>query len=378
MAQDLHVTPVSTESDLLRFIQFPFRLYRDDPNWTPPLIEERRDFLDPAKNPFFEHARARLFLATRGADLVGAVASVVDDNHNAVHNERMGAFGFFETIDDQAVADALLEAAEDWARDQGMTIMRGPMNFSINQEVGLLVDGFDSPAFIMNTYNPPYYPRLIEKRGYGKAMDMYAYVYDIATSLANAPSKLFNAAEKAVHNAGIRIRPVDMRHFDREVEILKEVYRRGWEKNWGAVPMTDREIEHLAAGLKPLVDPSIVFLAEGADGQPAGVSLAMPDVHQALRWSGGGHMWPLGLPKFLWHRRKVNQARVLILGTVEEYRGRGIDAYFTAETARRALERGYRRMECSWILETNVMMNRMLERLGGDRYKTYRIYERAL
>ena len=327
MSQDLHVTSVSTQSDLLRFIQFPFWLYRNDPNWTPPLIEERRDFLDPAKNPFFEHARAQLFLATRGADLVGTVAAVVDDNHNAVHNERMGAFGFFETIDDQTVTDALLGTAEDWVRDQGMTIMRGPMNFSINQEVGLLIEGFDSPAFVMMTHNPPYYRSLIEKRGYSKAMDLYAWVYDIATSLANAPSKLFHAAEKAAHNAGITIRPIDMRQFDREVGILKEVYRRAWEKNWGAVAMTDHEIEHLAAGLKPLVDPSIVFVAEAADGTPAGVSLAMPDVHQALRWSGGGHMWPLGLPKFLWHRRKIDRARVLILGTVEEYRGLGIDAW---------------------------------------------------
>jgi GNAT superfamily N-acetyltransferase len=256
--------------------------------------------------------------------------------------------------------------------------MRGPLNFSVNQEVGMLISGFDTPPFIMMTHNPAYYPALVEARGYVKAMDLYAYVYDIAESLANAPVKLFHAAEKAVHNSGLRIRPIDMRHFDREVEIMKEVYNQGWEKNWGAVPMTDAEIEHLAAGLKPMLDPHIVFIAESADGRPAGVSIAMPDLHQALRWSGGGHMWPLGLPKFLWRRRQINRARVLILGTVEEYRGRGIDAYFTAETARRALERGYKQMECSWILETNTMMNRMLERIGGNRHKIYRIYERTL
>jgi GNAT superfamily N-acetyltransferase len=303
---------------------------------------------------------------------------VVDDNHNRVHEERMGAFGFFDCINDQETADALLETAESWARAQGQTIMRGPLNFSVNQEVGMLISGFDTPPFIMMTHNPAYYPALVEARGYVKAMDLYAYVYDIAESLANAPVKLFHAAEKAVHNSGLRIRPIDMRHFDREVEIMKEVYNQGWEKNWGAVPMTDAEIEHLAAGLKPMLDPHIVFIAESADGRPAGVSIAMPDLHQALRWSGGGHMWPLGLPKFLWRRRQINRARVLILGTVEEYRGRGIDAYFTAETARRALERGYKQMECSWILETNTMMNRMLERIGGNRHKIYRIYERTL
>ena len=378
MTQAIQVFPVATKSELLRFVEFPFGLYRNDPNWVPPLIEERTAFFDPAKNPFFAHARFQLFLARRGAELVGTVGAVVDDNHNAVHDERMGAFGFLETIDDQDVAGALLDAAEDWARGQGMTIMRGPLNFSINQEVGALIDGFDDPPRIMMTYNPPYYPALIEGRGYAKAMDMYAYDFDVAYALANAPAKLFHAAEKAMHNAGISVRPVDMRRFDSEVEIMKEVYNRGWEKNWGAVPMTDHEIDHLVGGLKPMLDPNLLFVAEGKNGEPAGVSLSLPDLHQALLWSGGGHMWPLGLPKFLWHKRRINRARVLILGTVPEYRGRGIDAYFTAETARRALECGYKRMECSWILETNTMMNRMLERVGGARYKTYRVYERPL
>ena len=259
-----------------------------------------------------------------------------------------------------------------------MTTIRGPLNFSINQEVGALIDGFDDPPRIMMTYNPRYYPRLFESCGYAKVMDMYAYDFDIAYALEHAPAKLFHAAEKAVQNAGLTVRPLDMKHWDSELEIIKEVYTRGWEQNWGAVPMTEHEVDHLAASLKPMLDPNIIFMAEGKNGEPAGISLSMPDLHQALRWSGGGHMWPLGLPKFLWHKRRINQARVLILGTVPEYRGRGIDAYFTAETARRALERGYKRMECSWILETNTMMNRMLERVGGARYKTYRVYERPL
>jgi len=378
MPQAIQVVPIATKRDILNFVEFPFHLYRDDPNWVPPLIEERTAFVDPAKNPFFEHARIQLFLAQRGAELVGTIAAVVDDNHNAVHNEQMGSFGFFETVEDPEVAGALLTTAEGWARAAGMTIMRGPLNFSINQEVGCLIDGFDDPPRILMTYNPRYYPNLIEASGYAKAMDMYAYDFDIAYALANAPAKLFRAAEKAMHDAGITVRPIDMRHWDREVEIMKRVYNKGWEQNWGAVPMTDKEIEHLAASLKPMLDPNLLFVAEGQDGEPAGVSIAVPDLHQALLWSGGGHMWPLWLPKFLWHRRRINRARVLILGTVPEYRTRGIDAYFTAETARRALESGYKRMECSWILETNTMMNRMLERVGGTRYKTYRVYERPL
>ena len=378
MTQTIRVVPISGKKELLSFVEFPFKLYRGDPNWVPPLIEERVDFFNPAKNPFFEHARYQLFLAFRGPELVGTIGAVVDDNNNTVHDELAGVFGFFETIDDPEVAGALLATAEDWVRAQGMTLMRGPISFSINQEVGLLIDGFDDPPRVMMTYNPRYYPALIEGCGYAKAMDMFAYDYDIAYALEHAPAKLFHAAEKAMQNAGLRVRPLDMNHWDRELEIIKEVFNKGWEQNWGAVPMTEHEVDHLAASLKPVLDPNIIFMAEGKNGEPAGISLSLPDLHQALRWSGGGHMWPLGGPKFLWYKRRINQARVLILGTTPEYRGRGIDAYFTAETARRALERGYKRMECSWILETNTMMNRMLERVGGARYKTYRVYERPL
>jgi hypothetical protein len=378
MTGNLNIEQVKDKKDLLKLIEFPFALYRGDENWVPPLIEERRDFLDPKKNPYFEHARCQLFLARRDGELVGTIAATVDDNNNATHNERAGAFGFFETVNDQAVADALLDAAEAWVRAQGMTIMRGPLNFSINDEVGTLVEGFDSPPMIMMTYNPRYYPELITAHGYRQRMDMYAYLFDIAESLEKAPAKLFSVAEKAADGAGIRVRKIDMRRMDHEIALIKQVYNQAWARNWGAVPLTDHEIDHFAKGLIPLLDPNLVLVAETADGKPAGVSLGVPDVHQALRWSGGGHMWPLGLPKFLWHKRRVNQARLLIMGMIEEYRGLGADAIFYLETARAAVARGYKYMECSWILESNTMMNRILERLGGARYKTYRVYEKAL
>jgi len=228
------------------------------------------------------------------------------------------------------------------------------------------------------TYNPRYYPSLIEAHGYAKAMDVYAYTVDLAEGLRNAPQKMFSVAEKAAHKQGIRVRKIDVRHLDQEVELIKQVYNRAWERNWGFVPMTEAEIDHLANGLKAILDPNLLFVAETSDGTPVGVSIALPDVHQALRWSGGGHMWPFGLLKFLWHRRKVNQCRLLIMGMVPEYRGRGADAIFYVETARAALAHGYKRMEGSWILENNTMMNLIIERLGGVRYKTYRIYEKTL
>jgi hypothetical protein len=378
MSGQLRIEQVSDKRGILEFVEFPFKLYRGDPNWVPPLIEERRDFLDPNRNPFFEHARCQLFLARRGNALVGTIGAVVNDNHNAFHNEKAGAFSFFECINDQQVADMLLDTAEAWTREQGMSIMRGPLNFSTNDEIGTLVDGFDEPPVVMMTYNPRYYPSLIEAHGYGKAMDVYAYIMDLAERLQNAPQKFFDVAEKAAQKEGIRVRKFDLKRFDQEVALLKQVYNRAWERNWGFVPMTDAEIDHLADGMKAILDPNLLFIAETSDGTPVGVSIGVPDIHQALRWSGGGHMWPFGLLKFLWYRRKIDQARLLIMGMVPEYRGRGADAIFYVETARQALAHGYKRMEGSWILENNTMMNRILERAGGVRYKTYRIYEKPL
>ncbi len=372
------IEPVATRSGMTEYIKFPFKLHRDDPNWVPPLIEERLAYFDTTKNPLYEHARYQLFTARRGGELVGTIGAVVNDRHNLVHEELAGGWGFFECIDDEDVAAALLAAAEDWNRLQGMDTIRGPLNFSLNDEAGMLIDGFDTPPMVMMTHNPRYYPRLIEAAGYVKAMDLYAWLSEIEKGLAEAPQKLFRVAHKAVENQGLRVRKIDMKHFDQEVELIKAAYNGAWQRNWGFVPMTDHEIDHLAASLKPMIDPNLIFIAETEDGKPAGVSLTMPDLHQALKRSGGGHMWPFGLAKFMWHRRHIDQVRLMIMGMLEAYRGRGADAIFYLETAQEALRRGYKRLEGSWILETNTMMNQIIERLGGVRYKTYRIYEKRL
>jgi GNAT superfamily N-acetyltransferase len=209
-------------------------------------------------------------------------------------------------------------------------------------------------------------------------MDLYAYLNELEQDLKTAPPKVFRVADKVAEKEGIRLRHIDKKHLDRDVAIIKQVYNRAWEKNWGFVPMTDAEIDHLAKGLLPLIDTRLVFVAETADGEPVGVSLTVPDLHQALKRSGGGRMYPFGVLRFLWNRRKIDQVRLLIMGVVEKYRGRGIDAFFYVTTARKALEYGYQRVEGSWILETNTMMNRIIERLGGRRYRTYRIYEKSL
>lgn len=378
MSTTVSVEPVTDAKGILDFVRFPFKLYKGDPNWVPPFIEERRDFFDRAKNPFYEHARYQLFLARRDSEVVGTIGALINDNHNTFHEELTGGFGFFEAVNDPAVSNALLSAAEDWVRGQGMPVIRGPLNFSTNDECGTLVDGFDSPPMVMMTYNPRYYPDLIERHGYTKAMDLYAYMIELEHDLQAAPAKVFRVADKVAQKEGIRLRTIDPRHMDREIEIIKQVYNKAWDKNWGFVPMTEHEIDHLAKNLLPLIDKRLVFVAETAEGRPIGISLTVPDLHQALQRAGGGHMYPFGALKFMWHKRKINQARLLIMGVIDEYRGRGVDAFFYVTTARKALEYGYERVEGSWILETNTMMNRIIERLGGRRYKTYRLYEKAL
>jgi hypothetical protein len=377
----VQIEPVTDKKGIMELIEFPFKLYRDDPNWVPPFIEERRDLLDPKKNPFFEHSRIQFFLARRNGELVGTIGAIINDNHNTFHNEKAGGFGFFETIDDPEVAGALLHAAEDWLRKEGMTVVRGPMNPSTWDEWGLLIEGVDEPPVVMMPYNPHYYVKLIEDAGYHKAMDLYAWLGELDERLRNAPPKVFSAGQKATARHGITVRKARMKDFEKEVEIILKLTNEVWSKNWGFVPLTEHEAKHLAANLKMIIDPDLVLIAENREGEPVGYSLTLPDLHQILKKIGGGHMLPFGVLKFLWYRRQpklMRNIRLAMLGVKEGYRMHGIDGIFYVETARTALAKGYSRMEGSWILEVNTMMNRIIERLGATRYKTYRIYEKAL
>lgn len=382
-ASDVRVIPVETEEQRRAFVRFPWRLYRHDPYWVPPIFGDRLKLLTPGRHPFHEHARLQLFLAMAGREVVGTIGAIVNHRHNEVHGDSVGFFGFFEVVDDDAVAHALFDAASDWLREQGMTAIRGPENPSQNEECGLLVDGFDMPPVVMMPYNPRYYQGLIERAGFEKAQDLYAW--DIRTDIFDynvqkLPAKFLRVAEQARQREGLVVRKIDLKQFDQEVERAKVIYNSAWEKNWGFVPMTDHEIEHLGQELKMILDPDLVYLAE-VDGRPAGISLGVPDVNQALiRARPQPNTWslPLTLLKFLWYRRRIDAFRLMIMGVVPEYRTMGIDAVFYVETAREAFRKGYRRCEMSWILESNEMMNRIIERLGGRIYKTYRLYEKPL
>ncbi|QWK10606.1 MAG: GNAT family N-acetyltransferase [Thermoflexus hugenholtzii] len=376
----LTIQECRTTAERRAFVTFPWRVYRNDPHWVPPLISERMAFFDPQRNPFYQHAEVALFMARRDGEPVGTIAALINHQHNAFHNEQVGFFGAFEVLPDREAAHALLATARDWVRERGMTALRGPATFSTNEECGLLIEGFDDPPRILMAYNPPYYRDFIERFGFQKAMDLYAY--ELTVEVFNWPEKLVRVVEKLKSRAKFRVRPGNIRRFREELDRIKKVYNSAWERNWGFVPLTDAEIEHMAAQLIRFVDPDLVFIAE-VDDEPIGFSLTLPDLNQALRKAyprpGVPEWWTLIKLLYYWKvRRVVDTIRVLAMGVVESWRAQGVSALFYYETAKAALPKGYRRAEMSWILENNLMMNRDIRTMGGRLYKIYRMYELPL
>jgi GNAT superfamily N-acetyltransferase len=379
---EVHISPVRSDSDLMAFITFPWEVYRGNPYWVPPLLGERRGFLDRTRNPFFQHGRAEYFLARRGERLVGTIAAFTNDLYNQFQRVNTGFFGFFEVLEDPEAAAALLSTAEDWARKAGHTSILGPAQFSTNDECGLLVDGFDDPPRILMTYNPPRYRTYLETAGYRTAMNLWAYSLAIADFIRNKPEKLERVTAKVLERGKLSVRRLDMKRFDRELEGIKKIYNRSWERNWGFVPMTDPEFDRMAEELKPLLDPDLVIVVERGE-EMVGFGLTLPDLNAPLRLAYPRPSTPetLTMLKMLWHwkvRRRYEWLRVFALGVLPEYRGRGVDGLMYLETAKSAVPKGYKYAEMSWILETNDMMNRAIRSLGGTVYKTYKMYDKAL
>jgi GNAT superfamily N-acetyltransferase len=374
---DVTVTPVESAADREAFIQFPYALYKDDPNWVPPLVMERRDFLDPKKNAWFEFGSVELFLARRGGKVVGRVAAVNDPRYNQFHETQVGWFGMFECVDDVDVARALLDAAAGWLKSQGFGQMMGPANFSSNYEFAALAEGFDSPPVVMMPYNPRYYLALYEACGLSKAKDLYAWEH---SSAVPPPEKVARIAEKMRQREGIVVRPVRLEDYEAEVRRIKDIYNAAWEKNWGFVPMTEREFDQMAKEMKAIVKPELLLIAE-VNGEPVAFSMTIPDANVAFKAAGGRLTrfgLPVGLVKLVLAARKIRRLRLITLGIKEGYRRRGIDAILYLDTLRTARELGYTGGEISWTLEDNHLVNRAIESMGGRRYKTYRVYQRAV
>lgn len=371
------VYPVTTSADKLAFIRSQWNFYRGDANFVPPIIADRKKLLDTEKNPFYKHAEIQLFLARRNSEAVGRIAAITNALHNEIHRDNIGFFGFFECENNPQTAAALFVAAEDWLRKRGKTHIRGPVNPSMNDECGLLIDGFDEPPMILTTYNPRYYASLISEAGFEKAKDLFAYILDNNDYINDKVRRIINALRE---RSQISIRSVNFknkRQFNLDVATLKEIYNAAWQPNWGFVKMTNEEFDFLAADLKQVANPDYALILE-ISGKPAGFALAIPDINQVLIHNKNG-----SLPGALWHlltkRKRINQVRIIVLGMLPEYQRSGGDAALYFEIGERGFKNGNQRGEASWILEDNIMMNRALQQtMKGTVYKTYRIYEKPL
>lgn len=373
----IRIEPVRTARDLRRFIRLPWRIYVRDPHWVPPLVWEQKKLLDRSRHPFHKHAEVEYFLAWKGARLAGRIAAVLNHRHIDFHQEQTGHFGFFETENDPGVAAALFLAAEKWLAERGMDSIVGPMNFTTNDEShspGILIDGFETPPFILMAHGRPYYRNLLEGAGYKKDMDLLAYLI----STDQPPERITKAVARIEAGIlGLDIRQIDLKRLPEEVAIVQEIYNSAWERNWGFVPLTEAEIAHLAKELKPIIEPRYALIA-AIHGKPVGFSLTLPDFNQAL-CHANGRLFPLGLAKILWHARHIDRARAFALGLKPEARDKGIDVIFYLKAFEAARTLGHTRGgECSWILEENWKMRRALEKVGAQVYKTYRVYRKRL
>jgi len=368
----IDVRPVAGRGDFRRFIDYAYERNAGDPHWIPPLRISEHERLTPKKNPFFAHADVELLLARRGGAVVGRIAAIDDRLHEAAHHDNTAMFGFFEAADADA-SRALLDAAEAWARRRGRARLLGPVNPSLNESAGLLIDGFDTDPMVMMPHNPREYAAFIEECGYRKVKDLFAWLYDLA---GEPPPVVARLAERVRTREQLVVRPLNLKEFTREVERLRVIYCGAWERNWGFVAPTEAEFRRLATELKPIFDPRGAVYAE-VRGEPVACAVAIPDINQALKGTSG-RLLSMALPRLLLRHRYVDQARLLLLGVKAEYRTLGIYPLLLFELHRQMTGGPYRRVEFSWILEDNRDINQPAEAAGARRYKTYRIYEKRL
>lgn len=369
----IRIRRVRTGRQLHKFVKMAFPLYEGNPHWVPPLISEQKAMLSPGKFPFWENAERELFLAYRNEEIVGRIAAIISHKHNQLYKEKTGFFGFYESIDSKEVAGALCEAAQDWLASKGMKRIRGPLNPNINEEVGFLVDGFDKDPFIMMPYTLPYYPKLIQGQGFEKIKDVFSYW---ASTKDGIPEKVERIAGIVRKRYPVTVRPIDLKHLESEAALIKEVHDEAWKENWGAVPFTDSEFDHICKTLKTIAIAELVPLVE-LGGRIVAMAVAVPDVNQILKLAKG-RLFPLGFIKVLLNQHKVNRIRILILGVMSKYRRCGFDALLYHEIYKAVRKHGFVGGEFSWILEDNVEMMRIIESWDGKRTKTYRIYQKPI
>lgn len=377
VGKNIRIVPLElNRKDAIRFLKVSYRIYDRDSNWVAPLLMDAVKVFLP-ENPLFEHAKMQLWIALVDGQPAGRIAGIIDSLHEKVHQDGAAFFGFYECVNDPEISNSLFETVSKWARENGAKILRGPMNPTTNDECGLLIEGFDSPPVFMMTYNPRYYVEQIESAGFLKARDLLAYAVDVSKVPLNRIEAIAEKVKKK--NPTVRLVPVRRATLNSDLEKVKQVYNAAWEKNWGFVPMTDAEINFMAERLKPLFVEGLVWLALDQE-RPVGFLLALPDYNEAFKPLRGKLLTP-NIFKFLPYLLKWKTpewCRVLTLGVIEEYRHRGLEAAMLWEGFKVGIGMGIKFAECSWVLEDNVLMNRVMEFFGGSVYKRYRIYEKEL
>jgi len=372
---EIEIRTVTSKKELMQFIKLPWKIYKDDPHWVPPLIMDRKKILNKEKNPFFQHAEMDMFLAIKEGEPVGRIAAITNENHNKFHEDNLGFFGFFESIDDLQVSTALFDKVDEWLKEKGKDGVIGPFNPSTNDEVGLLINGFDSPPYVMMCHNPPYYESLVEKAGYEKAKDLNAWFLDIRGM--ELPEKIKRVANASVKKYGLTIRNIKLKNINKEIHNIRAVYNDSWSRNWGFVPFTDAEIEHLAADLKQIAIEEFVTLAFKGD-RPIGFLLTLPNINEILINNKSGRLFPTGLFKLMTGIKKIKTVRTITLGVVKDFQHLGLGTILYTDLIGRAQRMGLIGGEMSWVLEDNEAMNRPIQLMGSKKYKTYRAYQKKL
>ncbi len=369
----VEILRVSNARQRREFVMFPYCLYRGDPNWVPPLIAEEKKFILPRHNPFLKDNRVELFLCRQGGETTGRIAAVLNRDHQRHHGDRCGFFGMFECVHDPDVAEQLLQTAAAWLREQGCDTLRGPASFSLNGVAGLLSDGFDRPPAVLMAYNPPYYRELLEKLGFRQAMKFFAY--EASRETIRFPRAIGRLEARLLDN-GIRFRPFDLRHAERDMAIVIDLFNRAWADNWGFVPATLAEGLDDLRKMRPVLKSDLILFAE-SEGRPVGFSLSLPDINQALR-PLNGRLSPFNWLRLWRNLKRIDAIRVTLMGVLKEFRHLGIDLAFYKMTAENAYKHGIFKAEMSWILESNEPMNRVLRHINAAITKSYAIYEKPI
>lgn len=365
---------ITSDEDRKEFIKFPYEHYSHNKYWVAPLLMEQKKLIDKKKNPFYNNADIALFLARLNGEIAGRIAAIIDHRYNDFHQAKTGFFGFFESIDNPNTANLLFKVAEDWLRDKGMNNVLGPANPGMMDEIGILVDGFEKYPSILMPYHKPYYDKLAKNAGYEKEMDLLTYLVTQNSVDRQRAERAVQIVKKRLPD--LEIRKINLKKIKEEVQIIRKIFNAAWKNNWGFIPLTEEEFDALASDLKTIVDKDFAHIAE-INGEPVGFSIALPDYNQIFR-KMNGRLFPFGIFKILWNKRKIDKIRTALMGVLPEYQGKGIDVLMHREAIQNGLKKGVDSSEVGWILENNIQMIRVAERIGGKLDKRYRMYSKKL